>query len=151
VLSIFSLVSKVFPSKINRDLEADNHRQQALLEQLKEAHDLRSQQLILDEMMSVDLLHSADLSNIALYDIHLESADLDDVNLSCATLLEADLEGASLQYAHLSEANLRGAHLNDANLSGADISHTFGRCKTRKRRPTRCEFAIHPSSQCLFI
>lgn len=123
VVSGFALFIRILASKPTQGPVLYKQKQGLLLQQLKQAPDPHMRQLILDQMMSEDLLRGVDLSNTALHEIHLESANLENADLCHSTLPNADLEGANLHHAVLSEANLKSADLMNADLHKAQLRY----------------------------
>jgi uncharacterized protein YjbI with pentapeptide repeats len=120
VFSVSTFVNKLFTFPPGKESTAD--KLELLMQYLQETRDSRTRQIILDKMMSEDLLRGADLCRIALNDVHLEGANLEMANLSQGALSEVDLEGANLARARLSEADLSSADLVNANLRGAELT-----------------------------
>jgi general stress protein CsbA len=123
LLSGFRLFNRKYTSKRSKELTLCKPEQAILLQQLKAASNSHTRQIIVDRMMSEDLLSGVDLSNTPLYDIHLESANLENADLCRCILPEADLEGANLRYALLNEADLKNADLMNADLCETQLSH----------------------------
>jgi hypothetical protein len=123
VFSGFTLFKWLLTSKLDKAPALYKQKQALFLQQLKEAPDPHTRQVLLDKMMSEDLLRGANLSNTILHEIHLESANLENADLCRCGLPEADLEGANLQHAVLSEADLKNADLMNADLREAQLTH----------------------------
>jgi hypothetical protein len=123
VLSGFTLFKWILTPKLDKEPALYKQKQGILLQQLKQASDPHTRQVILDRMMSEDLLRGVDLSHTTLREIHLESANLENADLCRCVLPEADLEGANLQRALLSEADLTNADLMNADLRGTQLNY----------------------------
>lgn len=118
---VFAFVSKLFQASPETPQAAFQEAQRLLVQRLKETRDRRTSQRILDRMMSENLLRAANLSQVALCEVHLERANLVNADLCRASLLDTDLERANLQGAQLDQADLKNAKLIKANLRDADL------------------------------
>jgi uncharacterized protein YjbI with pentapeptide repeats len=136
-----------FQERIAQELQRQlrGYVQGQTLSRLRATSTLEERELILNEMITNDLLHGAELfrgnlRGAELLGVNMEGANLQEAdllgvvmvganlqraNLTHASMEEANLLGARLQGANLRSASLEGADLKGANLSGANLSRAF--------------------------